>query len=339
MATFDSQAQTAAAAATITKQEYVHGAELLEELARQQQIVLRLMSGLGEQLNSLLDVRNECRKLNEDLAEREREAEQYLRRYDPIVGDVARKSLASARQTKTEIIARSGQARPDWPALRQSLAEAIEDVSIAQSQAEDDVKHHEELTQQFNQVRQTASRVYAFLASHQEDRLAANQHYQAAADALDRIALQLTEPRGASAALLEQLRGAAADLDRSEELAREDIRLAAQAQSEINDATRSIQQARGYSSMGMMVDTSSAESQLLQARQLLQTQNYEQAIRSAGAAMQAARQIYYAAMQQAMVQQVAIMAEQRRRAARMAAPPWNGVSFGPPPRRPPRPPS
>jgi len=328
LATFDRQAENAAAAATSTRQEYVNGAGVLEELARQQQIVLRLMSGLGEQLNALVDVRNECRKLNEQLTASERQAEQYIRQYDPIVGDVARNNLAAARQTKAEISARSSESRPDWPALRQSLVEAIEEVSIAHSQAQDDVKHHEELTREFDQVRQTASRVYALLASHQEDRLAANQHYQAAADALDRIGLQLSEPRGASAGLLEQLRGAAADLDRSEQLAGEDIRLAAQAQSEIDEAGRSIQQARGYSSMGFMIDTSTPEFQVLRAQQLLQTQNYEQAIQSAGAAIQTARQVYHAATQQAMAQQAAEMAEQRRRAAQMAAPPWNGVSVG-----------
>ena len=223
LATFDGQSQTAAAAATITKQEYVHGAELLEELARQQQIVLRLMSGLGEQLNSLIDVRNECRKLNADLAAREREAEQYLRRYDLIVGDdvPASPSRAAVPRRKPKSSRRSGQARPDWPALRQRLAEAIEDVAIAKSQAEDDVKHHEELTRQFDQVRQKAGRVYALLASHQEDRLAANQHYQAASLALDRIGLQLSQPRGASGgSCSNNLCGAAADLDRSEELAR-----------------------------------------------------------------------------------------------------------------------
>jgi hypothetical protein len=328
LATFDSQAQQAAAAATVTNQEYVKGAALLTELARQQQIVLRLFSGLGEQLTSLIDVRKQCQKLNEDLAAREREAEQYLRQYDVIVGDVTRKTLSSARQTRDGAAARINQPRPDWPAVRQSLMEALEDVSIARTQAEDDVKNHEELTREFGQVRQTASQVYALLVSHEEDRLAANQHYQSAADALDRISAQLPEPRGASAGLLEQLRVAASDLDRSEQLAREDIRLAAQALAEIHDGARAIQQAQGYSSMGFPVDTSLAESQLLQARQLLQAQNYEQSIRSAGAAIQSAREIYYAAMQQAMVRQMEIMAEQRRYQVRVAAPPWNGVSFG-----------
>ncbi len=93
LATFDRQAEQAAAAATTTRQEYVRGAALVEELARQQQIVLRLMSGLGEQLNALINVRNECRTLNEDLAARERQAEVLIRQNEAIVSDVARNSL------------------------------------------------------------------------------------------------------------------------------------------------------------------------------------------------------------------------------------------------------
>jgi hypothetical protein len=326
LATFDRQAEQAAAATT--RQEYVSAAALVEELARQQQIVLRLMSGLGEQLNALVNVRNECRMLNEDVAAHERQAELLVRQNDAIVSDVARNSLESARRAKAEIIARSGGPTPDWPAVRQSLTEVLEDLSIAQSQAEEDIKNHQALTQEFEQVRNTASRVYALLSSHQEDRLAANQHYQGAADALDRVAMELAEPRGRSAALLEQVRGAAADLARSEELAREDIRLASQAQAQITDAGQAISQARGYSSMGFGVDTSASESQVMQAQQLLQAQNYEQSIQLAGAGMQSARQVYYAAMQQALLRQTAMAAEQRRQNVRTAAPAWNGVSFG-----------
>jgi hypothetical protein len=80
--------------------------------------------------------------------------------------------------------------------------------------------------------------------------------------------------------------------------------------------------------MGINNDTSSAESQLMQAEQLLRSQNYEQSIQCAGAATQFARQVYYAAMQQAMIQQAAAMAEQRRLAARMAVPSRDGISFG-----------
>jgi len=328
LATFDRQAGEAAAAATSTRQEYLRGSALLQELARQQQIALRLMSGLGEQLNSLVDVRNECHKLNEDTAASERQAELYIRQNDLIVGDMARNSLATAQQARQEIIARSNESRPDWPALRKRLGEVAEELSIAQSQAEEDVKNHEALLSEFNQVRQTASRVYALLASHSEDRLAANEHYRAAADTLDRIGLALNQPRGASAGLLQQVRDAAADLDESERLAREDIRLAAQAQSMIGEGSQSIQQALSYSGAGIGADTSSAEYQLGQAQNLLQSQNYEQSIHCAGAAIQAARQVYYAAMQQALLQQMAMAAEERRQAARMAAPAWDGISFG-----------
>jgi len=328
LATFDPQAQQAAAAVTATRQDYLKGAAAVEELARQQQIVLRLMSGLGEQLNSLVSVRNECKKLVLDLAGNERQTELLVRQNETVVSDVAQSSLERARQAKAEILARSADPRPDWPTLRQGLLEVIEDMAIARSQAEEDVKNHEALNQEFPRVRTMASRVYAFLSSHQEDRLAANQHYQAASDALDRVGIEMAEPRGRSAVLLEQVRGAAADLNTSEELAREDIRLATQAEGEITEAGRAINQARSYSSVGFGVDTSPAESQVLQAQQLLQSQNYEQAIQLAGSAIQTARQVYYAAMQQALMRQMTLAAEQRRQAARMAAPSWNGVSVG-----------
>jgi hypothetical protein len=328
LATFDRQAQEAAAVSTSSRQEYLKGAGLLEELARQQKIALRLMSGLGEQLNSLIDVRKECHKLNEDTAASERHAELFIRQNEEIVGDLARNSLATAQQARQDIIARSNEPRPDWPTLRQRLTEVVEELSIAETQANEDVKNHEALVSEFNQVRQTAGRVYALLASHSEDRVAANEHYRTAADTLDRVGLALGQPRGASASLLQQVRDAAHDLDQSEQLAREDIRLAAQAQSMISEGDQSIAQARSYSAMGIGVDASSAEYQLVQAQNLLQSQNYEQSIHCAGAAIEAARQVYYAAMQQALVQQMAMAAEGRRRAARMAAPAWDGISFG-----------
>jgi hypothetical protein len=328
LATFDRQAQDAASAAASPRQEYLRGAGLLERTAQQQQIVLRLMSGLGEQLNGLIAVRNESRQLIENLAARQRQVETYIRQYDAIVGNAARESLASARRTAAQVTARAGEARPDWPTVRRSLAEAIEELSIAQSRAEAEVTAHEELTREFNSVRQTASRVYALLASRREDRLAANQRYQAAAEVLDRIALEMAEPRGESERLLEQLRSVMAELDRAEQLAREDIRLAGQAQSEINEAAQSIERARSYGPRGIAVDLGSAESQLMQARQFLQSQSYEQAIQAAGVANQAARQIYFFAMQQALAQQAAVQAEERRQAARLAAPAWNGVSVG-----------
>jgi hypothetical protein len=140
--------------------------------------------------------------------------------------------------------------------------------------------------------------------------------------------VQIGEPRGTSARLLEELRGAGEDLRRAEQLALEDVRLASQAAAEIDEASRSIRQAGGYSAMGFSADTSLADSQRNQAEQCMQTQNYEQAIQLAGAAIRSARQAYQGAMQQALAQQAMMEANQRRQAVQSVAPPWSGVSMG-----------
>ena len=105
MATFDRQANDAAAAATSTAQRYLAAAKSLETLAQQQQIVLRLMSGLSEQLNALISVRSECRKLGDELATRERQVELFIRQNESIVGDVARSTLSSAQQGRADVVA------------------------------------------------------------------------------------------------------------------------------------------------------------------------------------------------------------------------------------------
>ena len=110
-ATFDRQVQDAVAVGSTTRQEYLKGSRLLEELARQQQIVLRLMSGLGEQLNSLIAVRAESRSLIDQLAGSERQADSLIRQNDLIVGDATRASLAKAQQTRQEILLRSAGSR------------------------------------------------------------------------------------------------------------------------------------------------------------------------------------------------------------------------------------
>ena len=77
-----------------------------------------------------------------------------IRQNEAIVSDVARNSLESAHGGPRPRSSRvpAGLA-PDWPALRQSLTEVIEDLSIARSQAEEDIKSHQALTQEFEQVR------------------------------------------------------------------------------------------------------------------------------------------------------------------------------------------
>jgi hypothetical protein len=325
LATFDRLAGEAASAASNSSQRYLAAARMYEQLGQQQQIVLRLMSGLGEQLNALLAARSECQKQRKELDSVAHRVEQYLRQNAGIVGDMARQSFASATTSLAASLSSFDLARPDWPALRQALVQAGEEFAIAQSHAESDVRTHEQLKNEFSQARQRADRVYALLAGHQEDRLAANQHYQAAADVLDQVSVDLTAPQGESVRLLEQVRGAAADLEQAEQMAREDIRLAGQAMAELAEARRAIQQSRAYFAMGVTIDASAAEAELMQAEQLLESQDYEAAIRRGGAAIQATRQAQNFAAQQAQRRQMEQEAELRRRAAYNQGP---GISTG-----------
>ncbi|HKI17104.1 MAG TPA: hypothetical protein VKA15_04465, partial [Isosphaeraceae bacterium] len=325
LATFDRLAAEAASAASNTAQKYLGAAKMFEQLGQQQQIVLRLMSGLGEQLNSLLAARSECQKQRRELDLAANRVEQFLRQNAGVVGDMARESFASASKSLAANLSGFDVARPDWPAVRQALAQAGEEFAIAQSHAETDVRTHEQLKNEFSQVRQRADRVYALLAGHREDRLAANQSYQAAADVLDQVSVDLNAPRGESTRLLEQVRGAAADLERAEQMAQEDIRLAAQAMAELTEARRAIQQSQSYFAMGVAIDPSAAEAELMQAEQLLDAQDYEAAIRRGGAAIQAMRQAQNFAAQQAQRRQMEQEAELRRRAAYNQGP---GISTG-----------
>jgi chromosome segregation ATPase len=258
LATFDRLAEDARSEGSPTAQKYLAGQRLLEQLAQQQQLVLRLMSGLGEQLNALTAVRNECQKRRSELETRSRQVERYLREQDRLIGEIARGSLASALQRQEQVLAQFSEPRPDWPAVGQALSQALEEFSIAQSQAEDDVRNYEQLSGDYERARLLLDRVANLLASRREDRPAANQHLRAAAEALDQVGLDLRTPRGEWTRLLEQVRGASADLERAERLAQEDIRLAAQAEAELAEAIRSVRQAHAYFAMGVTVNTSAA---------------------------------------------------------------------------------
>ena len=242
LSTFDRMAEDAAALAG--SQKYLAGARQLEQLAQQQQIVLRLMSGLGEQLNGLSAIRAECQKRRAELEGVGLRVEGYFRQHDPAVSEIALGSLDSALRGRDEVLAGFEGTRPDWPSLSRTLATALEEFAIAQSQAEADVRAHDQLRDEYDRARQEIDRVARLLSSRQEDRVAANQHFRAAAEVLDQVGLDLSSSRGEWARLLERVRAAGNDLEQAERLAQEDIRLAGQAESELAEASRSIWQAR-----------------------------------------------------------------------------------------------
>ena len=101
---------------------------------------------------------------------------------------------------------------------------------------------------------------------------------------------------------------------------REDIRLARQAEAEIQEAERTLRKARAYFSMGVTLSTVGADGQVAEADRLYRSQNYEQAIRTAAAAIQQIRQAYAVAAQQAFLRQMTIESNRRMSASPLGGP-------------------
>lgn len=142
---------------------------------------------------------------------------------------------------------------------------------------------------QFNQLCTRSDRVNHLLQSSSADRALANERFRAARLSLDRLVDDSRQPRPDWTRLTTLAREIESDLDRAEQLAKEDVQLAQHATAEIAETERVIQDARSFCGYGFTPDVSAAESQLAQARGCLTSQGYEEAIRLANAAEQMAR--------------------------------------------------
>ncbi len=185
------------------------------------------------------------------------------------------------------------------------------------------VRTHQQLADAYQRTRGELERLADLLAGRREDRPAANQRFRSAAEVLDQLGLDLSQPHGDWVRMLDQVRGAAADLEQADRLAREDIRLAGQAQSEIDDASRAVEQARQAYAMGVWADTAAADAALERARQLVADQQYEQAVECAGQAQREARRAHQEAVQQASWREMQAGAQRRQWQA-----PQGGGSLG-----------
>ncbi|WP_165244389.1 TPM domain-containing protein [Paludisphaera soli] len=315
--TFDGKADEVEQAADSKAQKYLLAARLLGRLNQEQKAAFQLMNAVGEQLVGLKGVREEAKGLAEEVAARDREVRRFFKQYDHVVGPQARASLAAAVDAGATALRATSTSLPDWPAARKALAQAREEFGIARSQAQSDLDVYQVLTKEYDEAREHAARVEAFLAGHGEDRPAANQHFRRAEEILNLVGSDSTRVGNEWPKLLDQVRGARRDLDYSERLAQEDLRLARRAESEIAEAARALREGRTFLSMGVGLDTRPAEGLLDQAQSLYHAQDYEQAIRAAGASLQQVRQAHQAAVQQSYVRQMQVEAEQRRRAVAM----------------------
>lgn len=326
--TFDRMSAEASEEGSDTKQNYLLGAKLFEELGRRQQIALRLMAGLGEQINILAAIRTEVHELNRQLESSDRKLETLFEQNREIVSSQARGLFESARRVAAEVTDKFADRRPDWPAIRDSLNQLLAEYGIAESRAEADLTAYQSLVDEAAEARRQASRVEAFLASHTEDRPAANRRFRSASTSLEQLGAAQTSNREWTR-LLQIVRNASSDIQAAERMAKEDIRLAAQAESEIAEAISVIQQADNIAGLGIVANTSDAQVRLRQAQQLLETQNYEQAIAQAEASFQSARSACNAATQQIFFRQMQYDADRRRQhAAEMARASYRGPSAG-----------
>ncbi len=309
---FDRLTAEASDAASESSQRYLAAANALRGLAQQQKTALRLMSAISDRLNALTSVRAECRKRRDELEAASRQVEDVFRRNDPLVGSMALDLLGEARRNRDAVLAASERPRPDWPSVREGIARAMESLSVAQDQAEVDVRGHQQLSDEYGRARGELERVADLLSSRREDRPAANRRFRSAAEVLDHVAQELAAPHGEWTRWLDQVRGAQTDLQQAEQLARQDILLASQAQSEVEAAANLVHQVQSSGSMGFAPDTSAAESALDRAGGLLRSQQYEAAIDAAGEAQQLARRAYEDTAQQAAWRQMQVDAERRR---------------------------
>ncbi|WP_337174122.1 TPM domain-containing protein [Paludisphaera sp.] len=312
--TFDRKADEVEREADARSQKFLLASRLLGRLNQEQRAAFQLMNGVGERLTALKGVRDQARRLVDELTGLDREVRDFFRRNDAAVGGQARASFQAAAGAREEAARAASGSRPDWPSALKALTKAREEYGIARAQAQSDVDVHRVLTSEYDEARRYAARVEGLLAGQSEDRAAANRRFQQAARALELVGGEGARAGAEWPLLLERVRDARRDLEQSERLAREDVRLARDAESEIAEAARTIREGRAFLSMGVGMDVSPAEALLDQAQALYRSQDYERAAQAAASALQHVRQAHEWAVQQAHSRRIHAEAEQRRRA-------------------------
>jgi hypothetical protein len=204
--------------------------------------------------------------------------------------------------------------------VRRQQQQAEQSLAAVGQRLHELVKLRGECQAQLNQILIQADGVARLLRSSHADRMPANERFRSASVRLERLAQESRMPRPDWTGLASQLREIEGDLRRAERLAREDAQLAEQAAAEIAETESVVGQARAYSVEGVRSDVSGADAQLAQARIRLAAQEYEEAIRLANAAEQAARDAWNTAQLRARQRQAEMQLQrQAEEAARTAA--------------------
>ncbi len=205
-----------------------------------------------------------------------------------IVSDEARKSLDQAMTIVRRVEESAAQDKPNWPEAERLMQAASRALDLARNQAQEDIAGFEKLQAREKQVRQRLETVGRTLERGDKDRPPANQRYRQARDLLLRYVDSATDKTYGWDEKLRWLDEVAANADRAEELANQDINLANGAQAEIESAARSLRKSQAYYGSGVSADLSRAEALLTEARKHLASQAYETAVEAAQAADHAA---------------------------------------------------
>jgi exonuclease SbcC len=300
-------------------QRYLEARTRLEEIGREQQAARARLESVGRRRAELEAVRADVQAGLADFHDRLAELLTLADQRPREVGDEARGAVKELVEVERRLARDAKGPRPDWPALQEQLARAREGLAIARERAEADIQAHDRLAAEVSRLRPRLDQLGALLRREQKDRPPSNLRYRAAVEALARAEDEAARGSTDWPRLLVMVREAAEELERGEALAREDIRLATQAESELDGAERAIRTARGFSVLGVGADVRAAEAQLQQARSAMQGQDYEHAVQLATAAEQAARRALHAAEQEAARRQYGMENERRRRAAEAEA--------------------
>jgi hypothetical protein len=270
-------------------------------------------------VEELEQLRDESQIQRRAMQERAEATRQWLAQHEQLVGDAARELLGVAQRSHEQVDSGVNQTRPHWPAIRGWIEQALANYDRAQQRATEDVRSHQEFRDRLQTVRAESQRVEQLLRSTTADRPRANQRFQTAASELAVLADHANTGQRDWQNLLRRLEQVAADLQRADAWAREDVRLAQQAAAELREAEHEIDAAGSFFVQGIAADVRRAQGMLAEARQRYQAQDYEQAIQLADQAELTARQAAAEAQQRAEQRRLARELEQRRRAAATAA--------------------
>ena len=150
-------------------------------------------------------------------------------------------------------------------------------------------KIRSDATAELNQLQQYRARVASLLQSSTADRTTANHRFRDAETSLQQVAQVAAQSRADWPQIADLLRSIRDDISTSEQMAKEDIRLAAKAAQKIMSAQRELRQAESFYRSGFRADVSAVKPQLQTAQQALDNQNYERAIEMASAVIAGSR--------------------------------------------------